>query len=61
MFALFKKEIMIVVFMAISFLLGSFGSSEAVVEPQEELRKEKDKGIFYGTIFVTKGPLCMIF
>jgi capsular polysaccharide biosynthesis protein len=36
MFALLKKEIMIVVFMAISFLLGSFGSSEALVEPKEE-------------------------
>lgn len=36
MFALFEKEIMIVVFMAISFLLGSFGSSEALVEPKEE-------------------------
>jgi hypothetical protein len=43
MLIVFKKEIMIVVFMAISFLLGSFGSSDALIEPQEELRKEEDK------------------
>ncbi|WP_156962124.1 hypothetical protein [Candidatus Paracaedibacter symbiosus] len=45
MFAVFKKEIMIVVFMAISFLLGSSGSSEALIEPQEESRREEDKDI----------------
>lgn len=45
MFALFKKEIMIVVFMSISFLLGSFGSSKALFEPQEESRREEDKDI----------------
>jgi len=45
MLTLFKKEIMIVVFMAISFLLGSFGSNDKLIEPQEESRREEDKDI----------------
>lgn len=45
MFTAFKKEIMIIFFTAISFLLGSFSSSNALNEPQEELGREEEKDI----------------
>ena len=45
MFAAFKKEIMIVVFSIVCFLLGSSGPSNEFDKQHEELWKEEDKNL----------------